>query len=145
MSIMQKVYQKNIEYIQEFQQMFLKLASFKNLSPIYNPNWETDGDFISCFNQMKDYINSQNISGIKNLQIFQQAGKTPALFFTVSASDEKESYTILIYSHIDKIPFGEGWTRCDPNDPKVIDSYLYGRGVSTSIYSIFSVLGMLKQ
>ena len=144
MSIMQKVYQKNIEYIQEFQQMFLKIASFKNLSPIYNPNWETDGDFISCFNQMKDYINSQNISGIKNLQIFQQAGKTPALFFTVSPSDEKESYTILIYSHIDKIPFGEGWTRCDPSDPKVIDSYLYGRGVSTSIYSIFSVLGMLR-
>lgn len=144
MSMMEKVYKKNLEYIQECQQMFLKLASFKNLSPIYNPNWETDGDFISCFNLMKDYINSQNISGIKNLQIFQQSGITPSLFFSVSSNDEKESYTILLYSHIDKIPFGEGWTRCDPNDPKVIDSYLYGRGVSTSIYSIFSVIGMLK-
>ena len=144
MSIMEKVFEKNLEYIRECQEMFLKLASFKNLSPIYNPNWESDGDFISCFNLMKDYINSQNISGIKNLQIFQQAGTTPSLFFSVSSNDEKESYTILFYSHIDKIPFGEGWTRCDPNNPKVVDSYLYGRGVATSLYSIFSIIGMLK-
>ena len=144
MSKMEDVYKKNLEYIQECQQMFLKIAAYKNLSPIYNPNWETDGDFISCFNQMKDYINSQNISGIKNVQIFQEAGVTPSLFFSVSSNDEKESYTILFYSHIDKIPFGEGWTRCDPNNPKVVDSYLYGRGVCTSIYSLFSIIGMLK-
>ena len=138
---MPEVYPKSIEFIQECQNTFLKLASFKNLSPIYNPNWETDGDFISCFNIMIDYINSQNISSIKNLQIFQEKGVTPSLFFSASSSD---SYTILFYSHIDKIPFGDGWTRCDPNNPRVIDSYLYGRGVSTSIYTIFTILSMLK-
>ena len=141
MSRMPEVYPKSIEFIQECQNTFLKLASFKNLSPIYNPNWETDGDFISCFNIMIDYINSQNISSIKNLQIFQEKGVTPSLFFSASSSD---SYTILFYSHIDKIPFGDGWTRCDPNNPRVIDSYLYGRGVSTSIYTIFTILSMLK-
>ena len=140
---MQEVFAKNLEFIGECQQTFLKIASFKNLSPKYNPNWETDGDFISCFNIMKDYINSLDISGIKNLQIFQESGVTPSLFFSVSSNVE-DSYTILIYSHIDKIPFGDGWTRCDPNDPKVIDSYLYGRGVSTSIYALFTILGMLK-
>ena len=141
MSRMPEVYPKSIEFIQECQNTFLKLASFKNLSPIYNPNWETDGDFISCFNIMIDYINSQNISSIKNLQIFQEKGVTPSLFFSASSND---SYTILFYSHIDKIPFGDGWTRCDPNNPRVIDSYLYGRGVSTSIYTIFTILSMLK-
>ena len=143
MSKMQEVFAKNLEFIEECQKTFLKLASFKNLSPKYNPNWEADGDFISCFNIMKDYINSQNISGIKDLQIFQEPGVTPSLFFSVSSNIE-ESYTILIYSHIDKIPFGEGWTRCDPNDPKVVDSYLYGRGVATSLYALFTILGMLK-
>jgi acetylornithine deacetylase/succinyl-diaminopimelate desuccinylase-like protein len=108
---------------------------------MYNPNWETDGDFISCFNIMKDYINSQNISSIKNLQIFQEEGVTPSLFFSAPSND---SYTILFYSHIDKIPFGEKWTKCNPKDPKIIDNYVYGRGVSTSIYAIFTILGMLK-
>ena len=138
---MSDVYQKSLEFIQDCEKTFLKLASYKNLSPIYNPNWETDGDFISCFNTMIEYINSLNISSIKNLQIFQEKGVTPALFFSASSND---SYTILFYSHIDKIPFGEGWTRCNPNDPRVVDSYLYGRGVSTSIYAIFTILSMLK-
>jgi acetylornithine deacetylase/succinyl-diaminopimelate desuccinylase-like protein len=141
MSKMSEVYEKSIEFIQECQETFLKLASFKNLSPMYNPNWETDGDFISCFNIMKDYINSQNISSIKNLQIFQEEGVTPSLFFSAPSND---SYTILFYSHIDKIPFGEKWTKCNPKDPKIIDNYVYGRGVSTSIYAIFTILGMLK-
>ena len=141
MSKMSNVYPKSLEFIQDCQKTFLKLASYKNLSPIYNPNWEADGDFISCFNTMIEYINSLNISSIKNLQIFKENGRTPCLFFTSSSND---SYTILFYSHIDKIPFGDGWTRCDPNDPKVIDSYLYGRGVSTSIYAIFTILSMIK-
>lgn len=141
MSKMSEVYEKSVEFIQECQETFLKLASFKNLSPMYNPNWETDGDFISCFNIMKDYINSQNISSIKNLQIFQEEGVTPSLFFSAPSND---SYTILFYSHIDKIPFGEKWTKCNPKDPKIIDNYIYGRGVSTSIYAIFTILGMLK-
>ena len=144
MADMQEVYPKIMKFIQETQETFLKLAAMKNLSPIYNKNWETDGDFISCFNQMKDFITSQNISDLKNLQIFQESGVTPSLFFSIPSSNKSESYTILLYSHIDKIPFGEGWTRCDPNDPKVIDSYLYGRGVSTSLYAIFTIIGMLK-
>ena len=144
MSSMQDVYKKALEYIQECQPTFLKLASLKNESPIYNPNWESDGDFITCFNLMKDYINSQNISGLKNLQIFQENGVTPSLFFSIPSTDITESYTILFYSHIDKIPFGDGWTRCDPNNPRVIDSYLYGRGVSTSIYALFTIIGMLE-
>ena len=144
MADMKEVFPKIMEFIQETQGTFLKLAAMKNLSPIYNKNWEADGDFISCFNQMKDFITSQNISDLKNLQIFQESGVTPSLFFSIPSSNKSESYTILLYSHIDKIPFGEGWTRCDPSDPKVIDGYLYGRGVSTSLYAIFTIIGMLK-
>ena len=54
----------------------------KNLSPIYNPNWEADGDLFNCFNYLKDYITSLALKNIENLQIFEESGVTPALFFT---------------------------------------------------------------
>lgn len=144
MADMNEVFPKITAFIDDCVNTFLKFAAMKNTSPIYNKNWEADGDLLSCFNQMKEYISSLAISDLKNLQIFQEKGITPSLFFSVPSSNQGESYTILLYSHIDKIPFGDNWTRCDPNDPKVIDNYLYGRGVATGMYSIFSILGMLK-
>ena len=142
--IMDDVFPKMFEFIDDSTQDFLKIAAMKNLSPVYNPNWETDGDLLSCLTYMKNYITSKDISTIENLQIFQDKNITPSLFFTVAPSDEKETYTILFYSHIDKIPFGDGWSRCDPNNPKVIDGFLYGRGVATSLYAIFIIIGMIK-
>ena len=144
MADIQEVFQCIVEYVQECSETFLKFAAMKNLSPKYNSNWESDGELLSCLNLMKDYISSQNISSIKDLQIFQEKGVTPSLFFSVSPKYSDETYTILMYSHIDKIPFGEGWTKCDPSNPRIIDSYLYGRGVATSLYAIFTIIGMLK-
>lgn len=144
MADIKKVYNKISDFIDSCQTTFLNFAAMKNLSPIYNENWESDGDLLSCFNQMKDYINTLGITGLDNLQIFQDKGVTPSLFFTVPSDDSTETYTILLYSHIDKIPFGDKWTKCDPSNPKVIDDALYGRGVSTSMYAIFTILGMLK-
>ena len=139
-----KVREKIQEFIEDSEEVFLKIAAMKNLSKIYNPNWEKDGDFLSCFKIMEEYINSLNIPAIKNLQIFQESSVTPALFFSATSSDVKESYTILMYSHIDKIPFGTGWTRCQPESPRIVDGYLYGRGTSNGLYAIFTILGMIK-
>ena len=144
MADINKVYTKISDFIDSCQTTFLNLAAMKNLSPIYNDNWEADGDLLSCFNQMVDYINTVGITRLDNLQIFQDKGITPSLFFTVPSDDSTETYTILLYSHIDKIPFGDKWTKCDPSNPKVINDTLYGRGVSTSMYAIFTILGMLK-
>ena len=122
---------------------YKKIVSMKNLSPIYNPNWEKDGDLIECLKYMKDYISKQEIKNIENLQILQESGVTPALFFTAPNPDLTENYTILFISHIDKIPFGDGWVRCDPNNPIISDGYLYGRGSSVSLYAIFTILALL--
>ena len=62
-------------------QDYLHIAAMKNESPIYNPNWEKDGELLECLKYMKDYIEQQEISNIENLQIFQEKGITPALFF----------------------------------------------------------------
>lgn len=91
-----KVREKIQEFIEDSEEIFLKIAAMKNLSKIYNPNREKDGDFLSCFKIMQEYINSLNISAIKNLQIFQESGVTPALFFSATSSDKSESYTILM-------------------------------------------------
>ena len=125
-------------------QDFLNIAAKKNLSPIYNSEWEKDGELLECFNYMKDYITQQEISNIENLQIFQESGVTPALFFDVPNPDLEEKYTVLFISHIDKIPFGTGWTRCDPSRPVISDGYLYGRGAANSLYAIFTILALIK-
>ena len=116
----------------------------KNLSPIYNPNWEADGDLFNCFNYLKDYITSLALKNIENLQIFEESGVTPALFFTAPNPDLQEKYTVLFISHIDKIPFGSGWTRCSPENPVISDGYLYGRGTANSLYAIFTILAMIN-
>ena len=38
---------------------FLNIAARKNLSPIYNPNWEADGELLSCFEYLKNYISQE--------------------------------------------------------------------------------------
>lgn len=123
---------------------FLNIAAMKNLSPIYNPNWEADGDLLNCLTYMKEYIEKQQIPNIENLQIFQESGVTPSLFFLAKNPDLQENYTILFISHIDKIPFGTGWTRCQPDKPVISDGCLYGRGTSISLYALFIIIGVLK-
>ena len=123
---------------------FLKIAAMKNLSPIYNPNWETDGDLLNCLNYLKEYVSSQGIKNIENLQVFQEPGVTPALFFTAPNPDVVSNYNILFISNIDKIPFGDGWNRFQPDHPGVSDGYLYGRGTANGLYAIFVILALIK-
>ena len=123
---------------------YLALAAKKNLSPIYNANWEADGELLSSLEYMKNYISQQGISSISNLQILQEPGVTPALFFTAYNSIPSEDYTVLFYSHIDKFPFGDGWSRFQPETPGVSDGYIYGRGTANSLYAIFVILSFLK-
>ena len=125
-------------------QDYLHIAAMKNESPIYNPNWEKDGELLECLKYMKDYIEQQEISNIENLQIFQEKGITPALFFDIPNPSLEEKYTVLFISHIDKIPFGTGWERCDPSHPVISDGYLYGRGGANSLYAIFTILALIK-
>ena len=140
---MSEIYEIIKAYIEESQEEFLKYAAMENKSPIYNKNWETDGELLSCINQIKTYLESLNITGI-DIKIFEEKGITPALYFSVPSTDTEKPYNVLFLSGIDKIPFGDNWVRVDPYHPKVIDSYLYGRGSASTLYSIFSIIGIIK-
>ena len=122
-----------------------EILKYKCESPNFNPDWEEKGDLLDCLNNISNYIKEYDIKGLNNLQVINEKNITPALFFSVNSTEESETYSILFYGHIDKIPFGniKDW-KYDPNDPQVIDNKLYGRGASNGPYSIFMLLMCLK-
>ena len=122
-----------------------QILKYKCESPKYNPDWKETGELLKCLNDISNIIQNYDIKGLNNLQVIDEKDKTPALIFTVDPTDESETYTILFYGHIDKIPFGniKDW-KYDPNDPQVVDNKLYGRGASNGPYSIFMLLMCLK-
>ena len=132
-------------HVQESMGNFKKLAAHKCLSPIYNSNWEADGDLTDALKEVKEFVESLQIVGLMNSQILQSKGVTPAYFFTVEPTDEDEKFTILFYSHVDKIPFGSGWSpNKNPEKPAIIDGLLYGRGVSNGCNAIFSLTAAIQ-
>ena len=71
-------------------------------------------------------------------------GRTPFLFVEVAASP---GYTgqdeVLIYGHLDKQPFGEGWLT-PPTEPIIKDGKLYGRGSCDDCYAVYSAVLAVK-
>ena len=122
-----------------------QILKYECESPNFNPDWEKKGELLDCLNDISNYIKEYGIKGLNNLQVINEINTTPALFFSVNSTDESETYSILFYGHIDKIPFGniKDW-KYDPKDPQVVDNKLYGRGASNGPYSIFMLLMCLK-
>ncbi len=48
-----------------------------------------------------------------------------------------------MYGHMDKQPYGDGWTT-HPADPVIIDDRLYGRGSSDDGYAFFTAVLSVK-
>lgn len=70
-------------------------------------------------------------------------GRSPFLIVDVPASDPSNNNCILFYGHMDKQPFGEGWTT-NPTDPVIKEGILYGRGSSDDGYALFSAVLAIK-
>ncbi len=70
--------------------------------------------------------------------------RSPFLIIEIASSpDYQGDKSILIYGHMDKQPFGPGWTT-DPTDPVVKDGKLYGRGSCDDCYAVYSALLSIK-
>jgi acetylornithine deacetylase len=57
----------------------------------------------------------------------------------VSAGNEQSGATLLLASHLDVVPPGDGWTR-DPFVPVIEDGVLYGRGAGDAKASVSAML-----
>mmetsp|Transcript_29286 Transcript_29286/g.38998 ORF Transcript_29286/g.38998 Transcript_29286/m.38998 type:complete len:136 (+) Transcript_29286:273-680(+) len=59
------------------------------------------------------------------------------------SSSQSQDKTVLMYGHMDKQPYGEGW-ETDPCDPVIKDGLLYGRGSNDDGYALFAAILSIK-
>lgn len=126
----------------EMQKMFTEFGKKKVESPIYNPNWEKEGDLLNTLKSLSNWIKNQ--VRIFNDGFINNKNQTPLYYGNIETTDQELTYSILFYCHIDKVPFGSDWKIADPNNPKLIDSRFYGRGIANGFSTIFAFITAIK-
>jgi acetylornithine deacetylase/succinyl-diaminopimelate desuccinylase-like protein len=105
-------------------------------------------------NHLVDFVTKQKLAGITIKPIVEE-GRSPFLIVDVAAlasadrhhpgsTETPPELTCLMYGHLDKQPYGEGWLT-DPCDPVIKeDGKLYGRGSSDDGYAFFTAVLSIK-
>ena len=130
-------YPKYLESLRDF-------IRIPNLSPRFDPEWNTNGLQMQAWNHMKDFADSLDIIGYTS-EVIKDDDKSPVLFMTVEPFNSESTKTILWYAHLDKQPWGEGWDEDrKPTDPILANGKLYGRGSSDDGYGMYAALWAIK-
>ena len=99
-----------------------------------------------CIQLVDSYVMKMDIMGLKrHLVKLDNKEAFPMVIYTIEASgDNKEN--VMIYGHLDKQPYGEGWDsdKTPPNKAHIINGVMYGRGGSDDGYAIFSSILAIK-
>lgn len=116
-------------------------------SPMFAPDWEQQGHTATVLRNAATWVDAQKVAGL-TLEVIQQPGRTPVIFFEVEGTAEKASSspTVLMYGHLDKQPEFEGW-RSDlgPWTPKYEDGKLYGRGGADDGYAVYASVAAIQE
>lgn len=95
---------------------------------------------------LREFAEARKIQGIKIKEI-EDEGRSPFLIVDVEASAGDTgvvpSSQVLMYGHMDKQPYGDGWDT-HPCDPVIKDDRLYGRGSSDDGYAFFTAILTIK-
>lgn len=114
-----------------------------SLAPVFDPEWQTNGHLYRVCDHLADFAKNQDLKGC-TITVLKDTDRSPFLIVDVAATSSTDnSYTVLLYGHMDKQPFGEGWLT-DPIDPVIKDGKMWGRGCSDDGYSFFSSLLAIK-
>ena len=89
-----------------------------------------------------DYINKLEIKGISKHTFMTEAG-LPLICYVVEPSSPDITANVMLYGHLDKQPYGEGWVT-GPTDPVIKGDLMYGRGSSDDGYSSFTCMLAVK-
>lgn len=94
-----------------------------------------------------NFVKSQNLQGI-DIKPIEDEGRSPFLIVTVDPfkgnAEKAPDYTVLMYGHMDKQPYGKGWDT-PPNEPVIKeDGKLYGRGSSDDGFAFFTAVLSVK-
>lgn len=112
-----------------------------NQSPLYDPNWNTNGYLDQATDLIANWIRSQNVPGL-TLDVVRLPGRTPLLFIEIPGDTQE---TVLLYGHLDKQPPMDGWhDGLGPWKPVIKDGRLYGRGGADDGYSAFASLTAIQ-
>lgn len=134
--IKEKFYSDYLEGLKEF----IRIPS---LSPIFDAEWETNKSLDKQCEHLQKFVRDQDLKGC-TMHVLRDEGKTPFLIVKVEPFGDTESKEqVLMYGHMDKQPFGDGWNT-DPCDPVTIDGRLYGRGSSDDGYALFTAVTAIK-
>jgi len=126
-------------------------------SPMFDPDWAKHGLIDTVVQNAYAWVQAQKVDGL-TLEIIRLPGRTPVLFFEVSAStgttnseapntrlQGTSAQTVLMYGHLDKQPEFTGWrTDLGPWSPKYEDGKLYGRGGADDGYAIYAAVTAIQ-
>ena len=115
--------------------------SIPNLSPLFDPQWETNGLLDQAVELVRKWIVEQDISGAQ-IEVLKAPGRTPLLVLEVPGATD---HTVLLYGHLDKQPHMTGWEAdLGPTKPVLRDGKLYGRGGADDGYAAFASVAAIK-
>ena len=125
-------------------QNLMNFIRIPNLSPGFDPNWDTNGLLLKAANLIVSFANSLNIKNAE-ITLLQDSPYTPLVFIDIPATRQNDKRTVLFYGHYDKQPYGTGWDKDkSPTNPVIIDGHLFGRGSADDGYASFSILTAIK-
>lgn len=108
----------------------------------FDPEWEAHGLLLESCRQAADWA-AQHFPQA-HFEVLEQAGRTPALFFDIAATDATKP-DVFFYGHFDKQPEAQGWSEGrSPFCPTLEGNALYGRGCADDGYAFYSAVTALK-
>lgn len=111
----------------------------ENLTTMVDPDYLTNGKVEQAMELVDDYINKLKIEGLSK-KIYKAENGLPMVVYVVDAT-QGCTKNVLVYGHLDKQPYGDGWKEgIPPNKPTIIGDLLYGRGSSDDGYAPFSCM-----
>eukprot|EP00826_Nyctotherus_ovalis_P002262 TRINITY_DN10437_c0_g1_i5.p1 TRINITY_DN10437_c0_g1~~TRINITY_DN10437_c0_g1_i5.p1 ORF type:complete len:472 (-),score=168.49 TRINITY_DN10437_c0_g1_i5:63-1478(-) len=115
-----------------------------NVSPGFDPEWETNGLADKAVNHIVTWINNQKLAGC-TVKVLKEPKRTHTILVVVEPT-KPESKNLFFYGHCDKQPpCTEQWRKgLDPYTPTVEGTRLYGRGSSDDGYAAFAIVSAIK-
>ena len=122
------------EYMAELQ----KFITIPNLSPFFDPDLTKQ---VEAANLLNDFAKKL---GYKS-NIYQITKRSPIVIVTIPATKDTIKENILLYGHMDKQPWGNGWdSDKGPTKPLIKNGKLYGRGSADDGYAFYACLLAVK-
>jgi acetylornithine deacetylase/succinyl-diaminopimelate desuccinylase-like protein len=112
-------------------------------SPMFDLDWEKNGHIDKVVRDAAAWVEGKKVSGLK-LEVIRMPGRTPVIFFEVTAARTTSTDTVLLYGHLDKQPEFNGWRNdLGPWTPKYENGLLYGRGGADDGYAVYAAIAAI--